>query len=401
MANVERSISLVRRLAASAVIVVLGLTLFAPPGGATSSVVHRSSAMSPDQTGTGFLSGTACLSLTNCFVVGADGSDIGTVDATTNEGSTWASQTVPSGTSSLFSISCVAPSTCYAAGTNTAGSGTVIVTQDAGSTWVAQSIPSGPAELESITCPSADECFAVGNSITSTTSEAYILATIDGGTTWQIEDTILKTNSDYLVDLYGVTCTSTSSCVASGTVQYFDCCVSHGLRLSPESPVRFQPPPTYTPILYETSNGGTTWTRVSHVPSTSNGAYEVACASTKRCFATTGTTQILASHNGGETWNLETLPPASGDVVAISCPSKTICFAAGTEVAKTLNKGASWTVETVPKKPTGDGKLSSIACASTEVCFATKSYFPNGTNGKLVATADGGSTWTTHTVPLA
>lgn len=401
MVNCERSISMVRRLAASAGLVVLSLTLFASPGGATSSVVHGSSAMRPDQTGPGFLSGTACLSLTNCFVVGVDGSDIGTIDTTTNGGSTWTSQTVPSGTSSLFSISCVAPSTCYAAGTNTAGAATVIVTSDAGSSWVAQSIPSGPEELESITCPSVDECFAVGNSATSSTSEGYILGTIDGGTTWQIEDTILKTNSDYLIELYGVTCMSTSSCLASGTVQYFDCCVSRGLRLSPRSPIRFQPPPTYTPVLYETSNGGTTWTRVSHVPSTNNGAYEVACASTKRCFATTGTTQIIASLNGGETWNLDTLPAASGDVVAISCPSKTICFAAGTEVAKTLNKGASWTVETVPKKPKADGKLSSIACASSEVCFATKSYSPDGANGKLVATTDGGSTWTKQTVPLA
>lgn len=279
------------------------------------------------------------------------------------------------------------------------GGPTVIVTSDAGSTWSTQVIPPGPAYLESITCASATECFTVGHSLSE--DETYIVGTTDGGSTWQIEDTIRVTNSDKLIYLDGLACMSTSSCVASGTVRFFDCCISQGQRQSSEPQLPFQPPPTYTPILYETSDGGTTWTKVSHVPPTANGADEVACASKKACFATTTSTQIIASLNGGVTWTLDTLPPASGDVVAISCPSNEVCFAAGTEVAKTVNKGGSWTIETVPKKPTADGQLSSIACASTEVCFATRSYFPNGANGKLVGTTDGGSTWTTETVPLA
>lgn len=102
MVNGERSTLLLRRLALPATLVILSLTLLAPVGGATSLVVHRSNSLRPDQTGTGFLDGTACLSLTNCFVVGVDGNGTGTVDTTTNGGSTWTSQTVPSGTAAYF-----------------------------------------------------------------------------------------------------------------------------------------------------------------------------------------------------------------------------------------------------------------------------------------------------------
>jgi photosystem II stability/assembly factor-like uncharacterized protein len=392
------SVLRIRRLAVVATLVILGLTLFAPVGGETSLVVHRSNAARPE-TGTGDLGGAACLSPSNCFVVGADSTPSGVVSTTTDGGSSWTTETVPSGTLYLNSISCVAPSTCYAAGETTAEDATVIVTSDAGSTWTAETLPAGLPYLGSITCPSAAECFAVGTD--PSRADGYIIGTTDGGATWQTDDIIPEDSTDTYISLYGVSCMSATSCVASGTVEYFDCCsTGQEQRLSPEAPIRLQPPPTYTPVLFETTDGGTTWTQASGVPSTANGADQITCASAKTCYVTTWSTQVIVTRNSGATWQSQILPTESGEVVSVACPSRKICYAAGNEVAKTTNTGKSWTLETVPKNPKADKSLAGITCPSSDSCFASKAHAPNDV-GDVVATTNGGSTWASQTVPLA
>jgi hypothetical protein len=89
--------------------------------------------------------------------------DGGIIFATTNSGSTWSTQTVPSGTLSLFGVACTSASTCYAVGEHSSNSGGIILaTTNSGSTWATQTVPSETADLLGIACPSTAGCYAAG-----------------------------------------------------------------------------------------------------------------------------------------------------------------------------------------------------------------------------------------------
>jgi hypothetical protein len=89
--------------------------------------------------------------------------------ATTNSGSTWTSQTLPRKTGALSAITCPSTSVCYGAGETFAnggsggGVGDIVVTTDSGSDWSNQIIPSGANFYSSAACPSTTLCFAEGS----------------------------------------------------------------------------------------------------------------------------------------------------------------------------------------------------------------------------------------------
>ncbi|MHB8289608.1 MAG: hypothetical protein ACYDEY_10300 [Acidimicrobiales bacterium] len=72
-----------------------------------------------------YANGIACPSTTTCYAVGQNGSG-GVILATSNSGTTWTSQSVPSGTSDLIAVACPSVTTCYAVGQNSSGGGLIL-----------------------------------------------------------------------------------------------------------------------------------------------------------------------------------------------------------------------------------------------------------------------------------
>ncbi len=125
----------------------------------------------PDTSGF-FGSPIACPSVTTCYLSALDlglRSDPLYVFATTNSGNSWNPLSVPKNTGILSSIACPSTSVYYGGGMTPSGKGgqpgvgDIVVTTDSGSSWNDQIVPSGTSFLSSIVCPSTTVCFAEGS----------------------------------------------------------------------------------------------------------------------------------------------------------------------------------------------------------------------------------------------
>ncbi len=258
--------------------------------------------------------------------------------------------------SNLESVSCPTTSRCWAVGwrSPTVPGARIVATSDGGRTWTSQTSPVTDA-LESVSCPSVTHCWAVSIS-------GQIIATTNGGASWSTQ------TSPTTAGLRGVSCPTTSQCWAVGT-------------LSGSS----------TTII-TTSNGGTTWTSQS-APSA---AYlmDVSCATTSNCTAVGQTAApccdpaIFATTNGGATWTAQTAPNlAASDLVSVSCPTASVCWAAGHwTLIRTSNGGSTWTSQFIPDAYVGRG----VSCASTTHCRVIS----GGADGAVIySTSNAGTKW--------
>jgi hypothetical protein len=188
----------------------------------------------------GYLQGISCSTDSDCVTTGGGNGTV--LLATTNGGATWNAGSYPSGyglsSGGLYAVSCPTTSDCIAAGE---GNGAVILaTTDGGATWTAESYPSGyglsSGYLLGVSCPTRSDCLAVGQSAAST---AVAIRTTDGGSTWSAETLPSGLGG---ADLFSVSCTSATSCVAVGPDN--DITTADGNQ---------------TAVVVETSNGGSTW----------------------------------------------------------------------------------------------------------------------------------------------
>ncbi len=132
------------------------------------------------------LSSISCAKATNCvasgIALGGGGTSLRTVDL-----STWTAPTlIPTGTQ-LNSLACPIETTCIAVGTNLSSTPYVVGTSNNGSTWSSQSAPSNAIDLTGISCATAVDCIAVGNS-GNTGAGSTIMGTTTGGLSWVVQN---------------------------------------------------------------------------------------------------------------------------------------------------------------------------------------------------------------------
>ena len=166
--------------------------------------------------GLGSLSGVACPSASECTAVGGTsntngGPASGAIIATTDGGTTWRGQTIPSGVAYLRGVACPSTSGCTAVGSGPAGSGLVVATTDGGATWTRQTVPSGVGSLVGVACASMAEFTAVGVLGVESAPPPPLISTSDAGKTWAVDSV-----PSGVSELYGVTCPSASDCTAIG-----------------------------------------------------------------------------------------------------------------------------------------------------------------------------------------
>jgi photosystem II stability/assembly factor-like uncharacterized protein len=276
------------------------------------------------------LSGVACASSNDCVAVGEQG----TILASSDGGATW--QARKSGTDvNLDAVVCPSNLFCLAVGGYGISAGTILASNDGGATWLPRQF-GRTAELEAIACASRGTCVAVGQ-------RGTILASTDGGGTWRPRP------SGTSNDLYAVACSSDRACLAVG---------NDGTTLA--SP-----------------DGGGSWRALHPGPwSYVNGA---ACPSTNLCLVVVGEggSAVQATSDGGATWQSRlTAAPGDDTLQGINCPSGQACLVVGSHgtLLASVDGGTTW-------QPVGSGTrayLSAVTCAPSGACVAV------GASGTIV-----------------
>jgi len=176
------------------------------------------------------LVGTACLSGTQCWAVGAQsvgklGNQFaGVIDS--YNGKAWRQSPLPDATGAAFNaISCPSTDDCLAVGARQTSltQAHVLVEHWDGKTWAASSSasPKGAmwSTLDSVSCFSPTSCVALGDAQDSAKATGYFFGERFNGTSWSLftVPNPQKFNMGNESGLFGLSCPSTTSCLAVGT----------------------------------------------------------------------------------------------------------------------------------------------------------------------------------------
>ncbi|HEV2450705.1 MAG TPA: hypothetical protein VGS62_02105, partial [Streptosporangiaceae bacterium] len=273
------------------------------------------------------LSGVSCTAANACTAVGDvfSGSTLVTLAERWN-GTSWTVQSTPSPASApdsyLVSVSCTAATACTAAGFYVDGSGNHLPLAEAwnGTSWTIQTTPSPSGttttQFNSVSCSSASSCVAVGYYLTPSYT---MLAEVWNGTSWTIKNPLL-TGGGSDGYLSGVSCTAATACTAVG--DYFD--GSRTVTLAERwngTSWAVQTTPNRIDALdsYLASVSCTSATSCTATGSVHHGGPV--------------TLITLAEHWNGSTWHLAAPGAPFGalqsDLVSVSCQSASNCMGAG------------------------------------------------------------------------
>ncbi|MHB8288728.1 MAG: hypothetical protein ACYDEY_05745, partial [Acidimicrobiales bacterium] len=350
-----------------------------------------------------YLADFSCTTTTFCVAVGyyytASGAQVTLAESF--NGTSWTLTPTPNPASSLSaqlaSVSCTTTTFCAAVGyyyspsASAWGSFTEVFN---GSTWSVVAVPSPPAPatsplLQAVSCATTTSCVAVGYYNTST-GPAHTFAETFNGTTWTLSSSPnpAASSSD---ELLGISCTSTSSCIAVGW--YYAGQADQTLV-----------------VAYKAG----TWT-VDTSPNTSTFVYNslaaVSCASATSCLAvghisgSNGTT--LAETFNGSSWSIIPSPSVGGygEFSSVSC-SVGLCAVTGSALQQTGRSfqamvatfdGTSWTIRSLYLSPSATTHHKGVSCANRNFCIAA------GWTGLPTATADEtvAGTWSAGTWSIA
>jgi hypothetical protein len=313
---------------------------------------------------------------------------------------------------SLGSVSCVSVSDCVAVGGYADSGQDEYAMAEAwnGTSWTAQKVPRpqgtrGGSDLSGVSCPSTTLCVAVG-SYSPAPFEPKSMAQIWNASTWRIQsvpDPPGATESNLL----SLSCPSATMCMAVG---YFE----------PAKRV----PPTDMFLLADSWNG-TDWT-LQKVPQPTGGRggvlEDVSCSSAVLCMAvgdyidTAKKSLPLAAFSelwNGTSWQIENTPEPTDaksptDLIGVSCTPDGDCVTAGAyqvseneglPLTETWN-GKTWTIHVSPT-PSGQvsgATLDGIWCVSLNDCTAVGTYDTTEAETPW-ADAWNGTSWTLETTP--
>lgn len=314
-----------------------------------------------------------------------------------------------SGEAELLSASCTTTKACTAVGfyvSDTAGYRTLAERWN-GSKWKLQTTadPTGGQfiKLFGVSCTSSSFCMAVG-SYENSAGAILDLAEKWDGSHWAIVSTPDPggaLDSDHS-ELDGVSCTSTKACTAVGSTYTDDgptvtlAARWNGTRWISENPVN---PQGSGPTAY--------WDEL----------HGVSCSASNNCTAVgqsgpgnSSSYGTLAERWNGSSWSVQSTPVNVGSVpdeswaelLAISCSSTKACAAVGEHIDKAGNQvtlaetwnGSKWSAEPTPTTSTLD-QLASVSCTSATACTAVGSPYFTGT----LAEAWNGHKWAVESTP--
>ncbi len=166
------------------------------------------------------------------------------------------------------------------------------------------------AVLYAVSCTSRSQCTATGMASTRSGKNTKTLAERWNGTTWAVQSTPTPTSRT----LQGGTLTGGVSCTSSTA------CVADGFSYSKKS----------TQLLGEGWNGHTWTAQPDATPVVTGESAGIACRWAKDCMAVGGSTlrDDLAEHWNGRKWSAVTTKH-DGELIGVACPATGNCTAVG------------------------------------------------------------------------
>jgi hypothetical protein len=414
---------------AAAIAIALGATtaVAAASGGTVQKTVNPKVA-------NGLLVSVSCTTSTSCVGVGSHTLNSGTIVPLAEfwNGNAWTELPTPapagSPTSALTSVSCAGATTCQAVGYEVDGStGHQLAIAEGwdGASWTIEATPNVSAtftNLDGVSCPSMTDCVAVGNRYNSAASDYQVLVETWNGAVWSQGAIAAPPQTTYSV-LYGISCESTSACVAvghefdaagtaivpvvetfaTGTWSLTSTALPPGATTAQLSGVSCQSgtcmlvgtqdDASGTAPLAEQLHNGAVADKPTPIPV--GGSYDdlasVSCTSATHCFSVGsgdvgGSFDLFGEQWDGTSWSLVHMPTPGGAPVSalggVSCPSSTACLAVGYHgsqaIAEMMWPTGKWVlVKAVSPVGTSGASLSSVSCVTASDCEAVGSYTNN------------------------
>jgi len=317
------------------------------------------------------LSAVSCTSDTNCVGVGER--IVGQYNRTLVKqwnGSIWTAIASPNPPgkidASLQNVSCASPTDCIAVGIySTQLWGRTLIERWNGSNWAMMSSPNPPGQtfagLSDVSCTTPTSCIAVGHYETNHWARTLVERWNGGG--WSIMGSPNPPGQTF-TGLFGVDCTTATTCIAVGTYETKN----------------------WARTLVERWSGGGWVIGASPNPSGQNfaGLNEIDCPSATSCYAVGNVNaRTLAEHWDGAHWALQITPNPTGPrdgltLGSVTCVSDTDCTSVGAYfhdtppfVFKNLIQhwnGVHWSAVGSPD-PTISALLG-VTCVSTSSCYA-------------------------------
>jgi hypothetical protein len=270
----------------------------------------------PPNTGSGFLTSVSCTSSSFCLATGSP------AGAERWDGHQWSQLSAPDPfdpdtDTGLQSVSCVSPTFCLAVGSPKTGNGTALAATWNGASWtmLTPARPAGSAgtALAGVSCASTTNCVAAGYYVPTPGAFPRMLTEVWNGTSWKIGSPDLRVNTDNPLHI-SVSCASATACMVTWG--------SFGEALS-----RWW--------------NGSKWTAPAFVGpkprSQVTSIYGVSCTSKTACTAvgsfsySSGSGPLVQNWNGAK-WSVTPAPNPAGGIGsfnAVSCTSATACTAVG------------------------------------------------------------------------
>ena len=316
------------------------------------------------------LNAVSCTSPTNCVAVDSynNGSATPTLIQAWN-GTTWSIVPSPSpgNGNDLYGVSCTSSTSCVAVGDYiNANISQTLVESWNGTTWSVVASPNGPGsgnELNAVSCTSPTNCVAVGASGNLTLVEAW------NGTAWSITSSpsvepAPNTNS-VTNDLTSVSCTSSTNCKAVG-YHY------NPSGAAVQTLVESWNGTAWT--ITSSPNPGTSYDFFQGVSCTSSTSCVAVGESISGSGPALALVETWNGNAWSVTTNPN--PAGGGDLVAVSCTATTSCVAVGGSpggptLVETLT-GSTWSISTSPTLGSS-AQLDGVACTNTS-CVAVGNY---------------------------
>lgn len=337
----------------------------------------------PSPTEYSSLSGVSCASATYCIAVGRTENVSGVTLAEAWNGTSWSRQTTPNPEGEvsfvrLSGVSCPSTESCEAVGSYEGRHGTVSFAEHwNGSAWSLQTTPNlEPASyvaLMKISCSSASACTAVGYYINGGSQTPLVEKW--NGTSWSVQSVPLPggIESSYLG---GISCTSSTMCVAVGYYRYEE---------SDKDLIESWDGEKW---IVDSAPEGSSWSDVS-------------CSSAAECTAVgneEGGT-VTAARWKGSTWTSESVPLPAGaergdeSLDGVVCVSSTSCTAVGAYGPSGETRlpyavawsGSHWELQSVPNSGGTFTVLSGVSCTALKECTAVGSSTPKAFRSATLA----------------
>ncbi len=231
---------------------------------------------------------------------------------------------------SLNGVDCVSLAFCEVVGgaSGTGSAGALLAEQSNGTSWTPQAVPatvqnvqSGNGPLFGVSCPTVSLCLAVGGAVTTArTFQRIAVADLWDGTAWTAEALPLPARA-YFSELDGISCATTTRCVAVGTYSRSG-----------------QNPEGGAGLPYAVTWNGFAWSLDADTANRGGSLESISCPTATTCMAV-GTRAIgkdnvpLASRWDNGRWSATAVRNVAYSpttvLLAVSCASANRCAAAG------------------------------------------------------------------------